>query len=364
MARLLKTEKPKKQPSKVTHTTAKFLNQKTVPEIAAMYLTLEKKYIKLLEGAFCHECGTHYPREGFYKSKKWTSGLVPICKKCLYEIATGYDEKTGETNETPETIQKALKIMDLPYINSLYMDCKARMELENEASNRQNNIVFPRIITMLQSLPQYDDWTWEDSDYEVLHPDNDGFEGKQKAKEKTKKMFGLGFKDEDYIFLQEQYNDWAQRCTVEDKPMEEIVKRICFKQLEIYKAQLAGRDTKELDKTLQELLGAANLKPVQKKKEQITDSYTFSQLIDRWEKEKPIPEPDEEFKDVDKIGLYIDVFFKGHLAKMLGLKNPLSHMYTKFMEKYTVHKPEYDADEHSEQLFEAIFGRKENEDKF
>ena len=48
---------------------------------------------------------------------------------------------------------------------------------------------------------------------------------------------------------------------------------------------------------------------------------TFGQLIDKWEQEKPIPEPDEEFKDVDKIGLYIDVFFKGHLSKMMGLKN-------------------------------------------
>ena len=41
---------------------------------------------------------------------------------------------------------------------------------------------------------------------------------------------------------------------------------------------------------------------------------------------------------------------------MMGLKNGLSNLYTKFMKKYTVNKPEYDDEENSEVLFDAIFG--------
>ena len=41
---------------------------------------------------------------------------------------------------------------------------------------------------------------------------------------------------------------------------------------------------------------------------------------------------------------------------MMGLKNGLSNSYTKFMKNYTVEKPEYDNDENSEALFDAIFG--------
>ena len=41
---------------------------------------------------------------------------------------------------------------------------------------------------------------------------------------------------------------------------------------------------------------------------------------------------------------------------MMGLKNAFSNMYSKFMEKYTVTKPEYNADEDDEALFEAVFG--------
>jgi hypothetical protein len=42
---------------------------------------------------------------------------------------------------------------------------------------------------------------------------------------------------------------------------------------------------------------------------------------------------------------------------MLGLKNNLSHIYEKFIAKYTVNKPKYDEDEDSEVLFDQIFGK-------
>ena len=67
-------------------------------------------------------------------------------------------------------------------------------------------------------------------------------------------------------------------------------------------------------------------------------------------------------KDVDKIGLYIDVFFKGHLSKMMGLKNAFSALYERFMSKYTVTKPQYDEDFDSEALFDQIFGSKIDEE--
>ena len=145
-----------------------------------------------------------------------------------------------------------------------------------------------------------------------------------------------------------------------------MFQRICCKELEINKAQKAGRDTKELDKTLQELMASLQLKPSQSNSNALTEAKTFGQLIGRWENEydggKPIPEPDEDFKDVDKIGLYIDVFFKGHLAVVTGIKNAFSRLYESFMAKYTVTKPQYNEDINSEELFDQIFGTKIDED--
>ena len=40
----------------------------------------------------------------------------------------------------------------------------------------------------------------------------------------------------------------------------------------------------------------------------------------------------------------------------MGMKNGHSRLYSKYMKQYTVEKPEYDGDEDSEALFDAIFG--------
>lgn len=169
-------------------------------------------------------------------------------------------------------------------------------------------------------------------------------------------IFGDGFSDEDYIFLKTQYDDWTARHECNTKAQEEIFKRLCFKQLEILKATRAGEDTKHLDATFRDLLDTAKLQPKQNSGETVSDAQTFGTLIDKWENTRPLPEIDEELKDVDKIGLLINVFFKGHLAKMMGLKNAFSNLYTKYMKRYTVEKPEYEDDEDSEALFDAVFG--------
>ena len=96
--------------------------------------------------------------------------------------------------------------------------------------------------------------------------------------------------------------------------------------------------------------------PRQTKGDAISDTQTMGTLIQKWEETRPLPEIDPELQDVDKIGLYIDAFFRGHAAKMLGLKNKFSAIYERVMSKYTVKKPTYDEDSDSDELFERIFG--------
>lgn len=216
-------------------------------------------------------------------------------------------------------------------------------------------------IVIIKSLPQYCKKKFIDSEFEIdIEYDSSSEDIKiiQKTLKKAKKRFGSGYSNEDLMFLENEYQDWITRYPCENKSQELLFKRICFKELEIDKAQKDGKDTKELDATLQNLMGSLNIKPSQKTSNTLTDNLTFGQLIDKWEQDKPIPEPEEEFRDVDKIGLYIDVFFKGHLSKMMGLKNAFSSLYEKFMSKYTVTKPQYDEDFDSESLFDQIFGSK------
>ena len=109
------------------------------------------------------------------------------------------------------------------------------------------------------------------------------------------------------------------------------------------------------------MLDTAKLQPKQNSGDTTADNQTFGTLIDKWENTRPLPEIDEELRDVDKIGFYIDTFFKGHTCKMLNIKNAFSNLYSSMMKKFTVNKPEYNSDEDdydSEINFDTIFGDK------
>jgi hypothetical protein len=336
----------------------------SVSNVRKEYLKLAEAYNKIIDNKVlkcpaCDEFISTY--EGFYTDKRYVTGYYPECKKCVKAQVEQRTNSRQEPNETVESVQKMLLKMDLPYIDSLYM---AQVKNVADASSEKNrHSAFAQYIVAIKSLPQYNTKTWADSEFapdDDMNPDYEQKEVKKTIKA-GRKRFG-NYPNEDLMFLEDEYQDWTTRYSCESKAQELLFKRICFKELEIDKAQKSGRDTKEMDKTLQELMSSLSVKPSQKNSNSLTETMTFGQLIDKWEQEKPIPEPDEEFKDVDKIGLYIDVFFKGHLSKMMGLKNAFSALYERYIAKYTVKKPEYDEDVDSEVLFDKIFGKSIDEE--
>lgn len=334
----------------------------TVVNVKKAYNELASDYNKLIEQdiIICPTCGEPITRANFYADKRYAIGVFPECKKCILAEVEQRTTKNSKPNETKESVKRMLQKMDLPYIDSLYESCCKSVADEVNEKNRKSP--FLAYLVPIKSLPQYREKTWAHSEHESGYiTDEEEVKINAKTIKNAKKRFGSGYSNEEYMFLENEYQDWVRRYQCEEKAQELLFKRICFKELDIDKAQKTGKDTKELDKTLQELLGSLNLKPSQKNSNALTEAKTFGQLIEKWENEKPIPEVDEEFKDIDKIGLYIDVFFKGHLSKMMGLKNGFSSLYEKFMKKYTVTKPEYDEDTDSEILFEQIFGSKVNE---
>ena len=329
-----------------------------VAQVRQAYNTLAKDYNRILDGNlyYCHSCNEFHPVEGFYTDKKYASGLFPICKKCLIKMACDYDKKSNQYSDNREKTMKVLEMMDLPYIDSMYQS--ALTSTSEEISDKHRATAWQHYITCIKSLPNWRGKTWKDSEMpsDYLNEDEEQINENSRTLKQAKKRFGSDYSSTDLIFLETEYQDWIKRYACENKAQELLFKRICFKELEIDKAQKNGKDTKELDKTLQDLMGSMSLKPNQNNSNALTEAKTFGQLIQKWEEQKPIPEPEDEFKDVDKIGVYLDVFFKGHLSKMMGLKNAFTPLYDRFIRKYTVNKPQYDEDSDSEALFDQIFG--------
>lgn len=327
------------------------------------YIKLAELYTKMIENdiLLCPKCNSWVKADGFYSDSTYATGRFPICKKCLLQMVEQRKDDRSEPDETKESVQKVLHMMNKVYDDKFYEDCvKGALD---DAGQKTVRSPFMMYITAIQSLPQWKGLTWDDSNFGDSIPgenDEDINENSRVIKA-ARKRFGRDYSLQDLHFLETQYEDWVQRYACESKAQEILFQRIAFTQLAIEKAQKSGKDTKELDKTLQDLMSSNSIKPNQNSANALTEAKSFGQLIQKWEDEKPIPEPEGDFKDVDKIGLYIDVFFKGHLSKMMGLKNAFSSLYDRFMSKYTVKKPEYQEDTDSEELFDQIFGQKLDE---
>ena len=278
-------------------------------------------------------------------------------------MACDYDKKTNQYTDNRDKTMEVLKMLDLPYVDSMYQS--ALTSCANDIQDKHRSTAYQHYITVIKSLPNWRGLTWKDSEFPAGYLDKDEKEINENSRilKQSKKRFGDGYTNSELIFLENQYQDWIRRYPCENKAQEVLYENVCRTQLNIDKKQKQGKDTKDDLKTLQDLMSSLQIKPSQTNSNALTEAKTFGQLIEKWEDEwdggKPIPEPDEDFKDPDHIAILVDVFFKGHLAKMMGLKNGFSHLYEKYIRKYTVTKPEYTEDTDSEAIFEQIFGKED-----
>lgn len=313
----------------------------------------------------CFRCGETKDEKKFYTTTSEffkNNKRLPICNECMDDMYMEYYDKyskEGYVNPDKKAVERVCMTLDVYFKDTLFESARESWVKNPEMSMMLYYMRLTRLGT--NRTKTYDDTMLDkydaSKDREAILTiyDDDDKELDRRVSE-GKKIFGPGFEREDYIFLYEQYSDWTARHECNTKSQEELFKQICFTQLDLFKANRAGRDTKTLNDTLIKQLDAAKLQPKQNAGDTTADNQTLGTLIDKWENTRPIPEIDEELRDVDKIGLYIDVFFRGHLAKMLNIKNAFSHLYNKFMEQFTVRKPEYADEEDNEALFDAVFG--------
>lgn len=316
----------------------------------------------------CTCCGEELSAREFYNSNSVlykATGKIPFCKNCINDLYQDYlnQYKTlGYSSPEKKAIERICMIFDLYYSDKVFDS--ATNEMKKSVLN-DTPLVFLYIkhANLYQNIKKNYNTTINDRYLEAkdkesvltVYTDEDKY--KDETVRASMKLFGKGFEDDEYVYLYEQYCDWTSRHECNTKAQEEVFKNICLTQLQLLKATRAKEDTKDLAVQLQKWLDTGKLQPKQNTSDTLSDAQTFGTLIDKWETTRPLPEIDDELKDVDKIGLYIDVFFRGHLSKMMNLKNNLSNLYDNYMAKYTVEKPEYDADEDDEAMFEAIFGR-------
>ena len=289
------------------------------------------KKLKKTEKKICYgRCRKEYPLDKFYNADEtlYPDGKLHLCKNCVKQLI---DEKGFDA------VLLILRAMNKPFLQSIW-------------NGNWNNY-----IKMISSLHQYKNLTFNDSEFtgdvikfipkvKVVEGDIDEFDDLDDI-EQYEEKWGKGFTLEEYRFLENEYHKLTTHYKCDSYAMEILFQEIAQLRLTIKKSRESNKSVEKELKLLQDLLGSANIKPAQESGANAPEQATFGTLIKKFENERPIPEPDEAWKDVDGIRRYINIWFFGHLCRMLGIKNDFYKEYEKEINKYKVELNEIQEDE-------------------
>ncbi|TVY09959.1 hypothetical protein [Paenibacillus cremeus] len=283
------------------------------------------------------KCGKEKAPTNFYINTNplFSSEKLEVCKDCISEYI-GTKSSSGYLNR----VKLVLGLMDKPFLYDLWI-------------SRDED--WGRYIPQLSSFPQYKgltnaDSTFTDKKINTENP-NESFVLNSSPSSYTSEeiselssFWGKNYTPDELEYLQTQYEKFLNSYECDSYAMELLFQEASQQRLTINKLRQEGKSVDKELKTLQDLLGSANVKPVQETGANATEQATFGTLIKKYENERPIPEPDEAWKDVDGIKRYIQVWFLGHLCRMIGINNDYSRLYDEEIAKYTVDPPKYDDD--------------------
>lgn len=294
-------------------------------------------------------------------------GYLHVCRHCVDEMYQHYKEVLGSERAALRRI--CLKF-DIYWSDKIY-------DIVNKSSTSHSRVLGYISKSNLQQFSgkTYDDTLDEETNVDItgtpiLHDGVSDTEGEIQVPDDVVEFWGGGLSPSFYMELDQRWRYWrgssAQYADDMDVGECAVIKQICMLEVTINRDAAQGKAIDKSVNALNTLLGSANMKPVQKKKDDSLDANTemtpFGVWIRKIENTRPISEPDPELKDVDGIIRYISVWFLGHLCKMLKIDNKYSALYEEEMAKLRVERPEYEGEDEAS-IFEDIFSRSNESDE-
>lgn len=314
------------------------VRKSTTAVIKNDYMNLAKDYRKLstLEAIYCPHCGEFKLRKDYYTAPEteYPAGVFPICQKCMKKIVEGEPSSGGITNETKDSLIHLLRIIDKPFKADLYEKCVEKVR-KNEKGVFKN--VWQQYMKVLVATPVLRAKSFNDSDYSV----GGNPIISEKIDDAVIRRWGTGFTEEEYNFLQNEFEDWLAKCECKSKSQEEVFKSLAFNSLERWRARKENRSTDKLEKTFQDLLNTGGLQPKQNRADTLSEGQSLGQLIAKIEDQRPL-DPDQtltkKYADIDEIER-VSKIIRGTTYRCAGDSDGFSPEYDEFMKANTVEKP-------------------------
>lgn len=318
------------------------------------------------ESTRCSQCGTLYNRQKGNFPRSYASlykgvGYIHICKECIESI---YNMYLSQCSDSAMAVRQVCRKLDLYWNESFFNRV--------EKKSTPQTVVFKYLAYVSSNAScankSYDDtlisegalWNFsndddlDDDEYtadESVYTTNGNQEPDDvEVSEDVRTFWGDGYTSEMYMELEKRREYWMSRLPGSDDldiGSEVIIRQICALELDINKARANNKPVDKLIGALNTLLGSMNMKPAQRKNDDVENDINSTPMgvwLYRYENKRPLPEIDEQLKDVNGVKKYVFTWM-GHLCKMMGIKNGYTKMYEAEIERLRVFKPEYDGDE-------------------
>lgn len=298
--------------------------------------------------AVCFKCGRAYGKwqnvfSVSYSASHKGVGHLPVCKECVEKL---YNDYLSQYGNSKDAVKQMCRKLDLYWNERLF-------ELAEKRSSARS--LMTQYLSKVNSITYagkcYDDSLSEDNSLCVY---SQGMEGDLTSENDSDyivsqdviNFWGRGYSSDMYSQLEQRRSYYMSKFPDKelDVGAEALIRQICNLEVAIAKDSAAGRSIDKSINSLNTLLGSLNLKPAQRKDNDINEEMLNTPLgvwIYKFEQKRPLP---EEKDDDNKIKKYMFTWM-GHLCKMLGIKNGYTKLYEDEIDRLKVDKPEYDGDE-------------------
>lgn len=135
-------------------------------------------------------------------------------------------------------------------------------------------------------------------------------------------FWGRGYDYESYMSLERKYENYIKYYPSESMQEKQIIKTLCELEVQKEKSIIKG-DTNEqlkINDQISKKMAELDIIPSKAKKYGEDKDLVFGKLIEMVEKDEPIPDVHQEFKDVDRILYWLNRYFISPMKKVFGLE--------------------------------------------
>lgn len=313
---------------------------------------------------YCHRCGRAFSRRKGYFPVSHSPmyrgvGYLPWCNDCIDEM---YEECRVEFGDDKEAMRRMCMKTDLYWSESIYNMVERSAGINSRIRTYVGKANLVRFIDKT-----FDDTLKEEASIKApqsnIEPvicddfDNNEISTEEPVDPALIDFWGSGYPADFYAELERKYSEWTQGLTNMSQSERALYKQICLSEVIISRDAANGLPIKDNQKQLNELLGSMNLRPSQQKTDADAEleKMPLGVGIEKWESKRPLPETDENLRDVNHRVRDITTWYLGHGAKMVNLRGAHVQMYDDAMDELRVKFPEYE-DEDDDTMLTDIFG--------